>query len=244
MQHTIDICFDAYADGERFDPAMLPSAIDAQTATANELALAWRKQWQPGQELRIRFLDGDSRLHDRVKGHARKWLDHANLMFNFGNHPDAEIRISFKGSGYWSLVGTDAGRKPDPQPTMQLGGFTQDSDDEELRRTVLHEFGHAIGCVHEQASPAIAIPWDEKKVYDYYRRWQGWDDEKIYQNVLFRYSRQETRFTQHDPKSIMQYPVPNELTLGDFEIGWNNDLSDLDKSFIARMYPRSAPQRL
>jgi len=237
MAKRLDICFDAYVDGEWFEPTALPRAIDLQATTPEELALEWRKQWQPGQELRIRFLDGEQRLHERVKTHALAWLDHANLSFSFGNHPDAEIRISFKGRGYWSLIGTDAMRKPDPRPTMQLGGFTAASDDVELRRTVLHEFGHAIGCVHEQASPAVAIPWDEDKVYSYYRRWQGWDDATIYQNVLYRYSKEDTRFTHHDPKSIMQYRVPNEVTVGDFEIGWNTELSELDKMFIAKMYP-------
>ena len=124
---------------------------------------------------------------------------------------------------------------------MQLGGLTADTQEKLLHRTVLHEFGHAIGCVHEQASSAIDIPWDEDKVYAYYRDWQGWNDEKIYRNVLFRYSQQETWFTHHDPNSIMQYPVPKELTLGRFEIGWNDDLSDFDRSFIAKMYPANTP---
>src|SRR5687768_18541901 len=126
MGRELDLCFDGYVDGEWFEPTALPSTIDMWTVTSRELALEWCKQWQPGQELRIRFLDGDSRLHDRVKVHAREWLDHANLIFNFGNHPDAEIRISFKGVGYRSLVGTDAMRTADPRPTMQLGGFTAD----------------------------------------------------------------------------------------------------------------------
>jgi hypothetical protein len=43
---------------------------------------------------------------------------------------------------------------------------------------------------------------------------------------------------EHDPKSIMQYPVSNELTTGDFEIGWNTELSEMDKNFIAEMYPK------
>ena len=60
---------------------------------------------------------------------------------------------------------------------MKLGGFTTASDNTVLRRTVLHEFGHAIGCVHEQASPAANIPWNEAKVYEFYRQW--WDDETI-----------------------------------------------------------------
>jgi hypothetical protein len=46
-----------------------------------------------------------------------------------------------------------------------------------------------------------------------------------------------TKYTEHDPASIMQYPVDKALTDGQFEIGWNNDLSTQDKAFIARMYP-------
>lgn len=236
MIDRLDICIDAYIPGEHFDPATLPSTVDLRRATSKELALAWCKQWQVGQQLRVQFLDGDPRLLERVEGHARMWLDYANLMFSFGNSPSSEIRITFEGDVSESLVGTDAMRIPFPRPTMRLGGFMTTSDDEVLRRTVLHEFGHAIGCVHEQASPAAEIPWDEAKVYEYYRQW--WDDETIYCNVLRRYSVTETRFTNHDPESIMQYPVPNQLTVGDFEIGWNNKLSELDKSFIARMYPQ------
>jgi len=34
--------------------------------------------------------------------------------------------------------------------------------------------------------------------------------------------------------------VPKELTIGGFEIGWNTELSERDKAFIAKMYPRGA----
>jgi hypothetical protein len=237
VERRLDICIDGYVEGERFDPAELPAPVDLRRASHDELAMAWAKQWQPGQELRIRFLDGEPELQEQVEQHARTWLDHANLGFSFGNHPDAEIRITFDGDGYSSLVGTDALRQPQSVRTMELA-FLPDTPEEEIRRTVLHEFGHAIGCVHEQASPAVEIPWDMAKVKEYYRRWQGWDDETIERNVLHRYSSEETRFTEHDPHSIMQYPVPEELTIGDFAIGWNNELSELDKSFVARMYPR------
>ncbi len=123
---------------------------------------------------------------------------------------------------------------------MQLGGLRAESDEVVLRRTVLHEFGHALGCIHEQASPAAQIPWDDAKVYAFYREWQGWDQRTTYENVLRRYTAAELRFTAHDPRSIMQYPVPAELTLGGFSVPWNDDLSDGDRSFIARMYPRTA----
>ncbi|SCN42212.1 Uncharacterized protein BCRIVMBC938_06247 [Bacillus wiedmannii] len=35
----------------------------------------------------------------------------------------------------------------------------------------------------------------------------------------------------------MQYPVPNELTIGDYEVGWNKHLSELDGKFIQELYP-------
>lgn len=236
MGRRLDVCFDVYRNGATFKPASLPP-IDQRKATPEELAVEWRRQWQPGQELRVRFLDGSKALHERVKKHAGSWLEHANLAFTFGKFADAEIRVSFVGDGYWSVIGTDAMDEPGDLPTMQLGGFDAKSDDVVLRRTVLHEFGHAIGCVHEQASPAYSIPWDEEKVYEHYALWQGWDRKKTYENVLFRYSRKDTRYTQHDPHSIMQYPVQKALTRGGFEIPWNNDLSELDKAFIAKMYP-------
>jgi hypothetical protein len=238
VARRLDFCFDRYVDEKGFSPEALPKPVDLRNASHEELAMAWRKNWQPGQEIRITFMDGDADLQQRVQDVASQWLDHANLAFNFGNHAAAEVRVSFRGDGYWSYIGTDAQNIPGGQPTLRLGGYTADMPDEEFRRPVLHEFGHAIGCIHEQASPAVKIPWDEQKVYEFYRRWQGWDDQKIYNNVLRRYSEDEARFTEHDPKSIMQYPVPEELTVGDYAIGWNTDLSEQDKSFIARMYPR------
>ena len=233
-----DVCFDAYVEGEGFDPTMLPTDVDVVAATSDELAVAWLKQWQPGQELRIRFRDGETALHELVEQFAREWLDHANLGFAFGNFPDAEIEVTFLGNGYSSLVGTDAVRRLDRRvATMRLGGMAPETDPTIIRRTVLHEFGHAIGCIHEQASPAAKIPWNEPEVYAYYRRWQGWDEATTRRNVLQRYGEAETRFTAHDPASIMQYPVPAELTMDGSTIGWNDQLSPGDIAFIAKMYP-------
>lgn len=232
----LDICVDDYPGEKSFDPAELPDPIDLRSANREEMALAKFKLWEVGQELRIRFMDGSPTLHARVIGHANEWLDHANLEFNFGNHVEAEIRITFQGAGYRSLVGTDAMQRGASLPTMTLGGFNDKTEDELMRRVVLHEFGHALGCVHEQANPTIAIPWDVDKVYAYYLKF-GWNKAKVDLNVLKRYQSSEVHFTRHDPKSIMQYPVDKTHTLNGFEIGWNTTLSAMDKDFIARMYP-------
>jgi len=221
----LSVCVDGYLEGAWFDEKQLPSPVNPRSTSREELALAKYKMWDPGQILRVQFLDGEEALWKKVEGQAREWLKYANLEFEFGNFLDAEIRVTFKGSGYSSS-------------TMILGGFTKNIDPVELQRVVIHEFGHAIGCVHEQSSPSINIPWDREKVYAYYRSCIGWDKAKVDHNVFKRYAKSEVFFTDHhDPKSIMQYPVPNELTIGDFEIGWNTELSEMDKVFIAKMYP-------
>ena len=37
----------------------------------------------------------------------------------------------------------------------------------------------------------------------------------------------------------MLYPIPNELTDGDWEVGWNATLSDLDKALVRELYPKT-----
>ncbi len=243
-EHT---CIDMFANDAEFDPDGVGPALEAAAkGDPKELGVAWRKQWQNGQELRIRFLDGSPELQERVKAHANKWLQYANLSFNWGNHAQSDIRVTFTKRGYWSYVGTDANHQPTNAPTLNLGGFTKDTDDTRMQRVVLHEFGHAIGCIHEQSSPVVDIPWDNAKVYAYYAGPpNNWSQAKVDHNVLKRYTKKVVKSTQfHDPTSIMQYPVLNRLLKdgppSGYHIGWNNELSEHDKAFVAKMYPKDA----
>ncbi len=48
-----------------------------------------------------------------------------------------------------------------------MGWLEPDTPNDEYRRVVLHEFGHALGGIHEHQSPASGvIPWDKPKVYE------------------------------------------------------------------------------
>lgn len=74
-------------------------------------------------------------------------------------------------------------------------------------------------------------------MYDYYRQTDGWTKEEVNSQVFDVYDASMIRASKLDPDSIMMYAVPNQLTKGDFEIGWNSNLSSSDKSFIKKMYP-------
>lgn len=190
-------------------------------------------------ELAVGFMDGDQELQEKVLRVAREWSQHAYVRFERSPRrvADLPIRISFQPPFSWSYVGTDAERIPGHQPTMTLGWLTRDSTDREIRRVVLHEFGHALGCVHEHFHPDGGIPWDEEKVYEWYGKNNGWSREMVKDQVLTRYDRSSTFHTVLDRQSIMLYPIDPALTDGKYSSPENVELSDLDKAFIRQLYP-------
>ncbi len=202
------------------------------------LAAITGKLWQPGRTLRVRFLDGDPLVHERIPPFAQLWSQYANLNFAFTDDADAEIRISFQNQGSWSYVGTDVLVIPLSQPTMNFGWLTRATPNDEYGRVVTHEFGHALGFIHEHQNPATDIPWDKEAVYSFYAGPPNfWTREQVDINLFTRYSADITQFSDFDPKSIMLYPIPNEFTIGDFEVGWNKVPSETDKRFSASLYP-------
>ena len=202
------------------------------------MALEAEKEWPAGRTLRVRFLDGEEVVHSNVAAIARQWSDHANITLEFGNDPEAEIRISFRDPGSWSFLGTDAlGVEPD-QPTMNFGWLRAGTPDDDYSRVVLHEFGHALACIHEHQNPQAAIPWDREAVYRFYAGAPNfWTRDDVDQNLFEPYSRDRTQFTRFDPASIMLYPIPEAHTLGTYSVGLNNELSETDRQFIATIYP-------
>ncbi len=200
------------------------------------MAIVVASEWKPGTTLHVKFLDGDKVVKQKVEMVAHGWEDHANIRFAFDDRPDAQIRISFLQEGSWSYIGKDALQIAAKEPTMNYGWLKPDTEDQEYSRVVLHEFGHSIGAIHEHQSPGVTIPWDKNAVYAYYAL-QGWSHADTDQNVLIPYSPEGMQFSMFDRKSIMLYAVDNRLTIGDWEVGWNTELSEQDKSFIRSRYP-------
>lgn len=220
----------------------LPAGMGLSPRDPARMALVTEYRWKPGRTLRVKFLDGLPSIQDKVVRFAREWEEHANIKLDFVSGDDAEIRIAFSPGGSWSYLGTVALVIDPPRNTMNYGWLTETTPDSEYSRVVLHEFGHALAAIHEHQHPLAGIPWNKEKVYQYYQITQGWNRSEVDHQVFGRYDTDITNFSTYDPLSIMHYSVPNELTEGDFEIGWNRELSNTDKAFIAAMYPAVEPE--
>ena len=208
-----------------------------------QLGVVKSKLWPTPHVLKIKLIGGSDKVREKVKEYAKEWMRHANIKMAFiDDVTKAEIRVTFKKGGSWSMVGRDClSRKTGP--TMNFGWFNDRTPDHELARTVYHEFGHALGCVHEHQNPIGGIQWDRQKVYDYYTKNMKWDQQTIDRNIFITYSTDKTQFSSFDRDSIMLYHFPKELTLNGHFVNPNYVLSPTDIEFIGRMYPGSAPPR-
>jgi serralysin len=206
-------------------------------------ALITGSKWSSGDVIDVSFLDGDPAVQARVKSAALGWTvpNLANVQLSFRTDTkNTPIRISFQYAGSWSVIGTTCRQITDQsRPTMNFGWLNSGSADEEVRRVVLHEFGHALGLIHEHQNPyGTPIPWNRDAVIrDLSGPPNNWSLDTIQHNMFEPYDKNETNGTDLDPVSIMMYPIPASWTTNSFSVGLNSDLSPGDKTFIHAQYP-------
>ncbi|MFF7108186.1 hypothetical protein [Pseudomonas sichuanensis] len=239
--------------------------------------------WETGSTLRISFTGHpEEDLKQAIVAVARAWLVHANLDFELVDDDDqsADIRIDTAVPPDFNESALGLVARNMDGPSMSLGVRPAD---EHFRRIVLHEFGHALGMIHEHQHPMANIPWDlealrarftgrlapeattdeeldemieetsdeeldemieETSDEELDEMIEDMSDEEfeamIEEMIAINYlpiAAQGFVTLDYDPTSIMHYPVKQELTLGDWEVLGNDELSAKDKQFMRMAYP-------
>jgi len=160
-----------------------------------------RKLWHK-RTLNVHFMEKSFRAsEDQVLEWASIWSQYCGIEFKKVNSPHkSDIRIGFKSNdGAWSYNGTDCLDVPWKEITMNLGFVN--------KATVLHEFGHALGLIHEHQSPAKGnFKWNKSVVIESLSGPPNyWDRQTIESNMFGRYKKSEISGTEYDHRSIMHY---------------------------------------
>ncbi len=205
--------------------------------------------------------DCETRIRNEVSTLAKTWSQYGNIDFQFGvPWNKGEIRIRFwDTNGGNSYVGRQALNIANKE-TMNLG-LNHRTTPDTFRRTVIHEFGHAIGFRHEHQSPKVRYTWNVEQIV------QGmlsrnssqdgkWDRQMVIDYVITpldsNINKTALFVTDFDPHSIMIYSIPSSwVSAADkanpsscpstddpyWCVKQTTDLSELDKRTVAKMYP-------
>ena len=194
--------------------------------------------WDNGKTIYVKFLSGSKAMQEKVKSIAKEWEKHANIRFEFVTIGASNIRINLDNKGgHNSMIGSLANNAAADERTMNFD-TTDFKTYGAMHRTILHEFGHAIGILHEHYSPIAGIPWNKEAVYTELKKTQGWDKETVDVNLFQQYNVTYTNGTKYDKLSIMHYPVFARWTTNGYNVDWNNELSQGDIALVSLLYPK------
>lgn len=239
--------------------------------TAQSSTYANDRRWEAGRVLRVCMFDGNKSVARLIKDVASEWNQYSGVKLNFGPSPSGfncldnggfyEVKVHFGQQGFWSLVGKDSVNIAEPvAPSMNLQRFNLKYSERKVspdgvmaaasaqdKAVILHEFGHALGLLHEHQNPNLncqnEIKWNGPgNVYDYYGKPPNeWSEEEVKRNLGFiALSDPDFVAGPKDSHSIMMYSLPPQIMKnpnGPCVVPSPLKLSELDKQTVAKIYP-------
>ncbi len=232
-----------WENGTVLNVKFMAGGSKALRAKVMQYAKEWEKfanitfNFQPDNaaatDLRIKL--GKGYGHNSAVGTESRFRKQNEQTINFDT-------LFFADADYYIASLKKKGINPPYNLTQLITEMRADPDhwnEKELKRVVMHEFGHSLGLLHEQSYPG-AVNWKKTdSVYSYYRETQGWDKAKVDFNVFEMSNQFYTNGTVYDPKSIMHYSIASWQTTDGYNLKDNYELSGGDKKIIGAFYPKN-----
>jgi hypothetical protein len=252
---------------------------DSPTDALKQL-YASRRRWEPGRILRVCLFGGNDVVATLIREAGAEWNQYSSVKLDFGP-PGAwynclapqrgyfQIRIGFSSRGYWSALGNDSETRFDPlSPSMNFEGFNFLYSPSRMQAgeapskahpyhigTIKHEFGHALGLLHEHQNPTLdcykELKWTGPgNVYQYFAGPPNfWTADQVQRNLGF-IGQTDPDYVAGaaDPKSVMMYSLPSAVFIKGSAspcfVSPNNAISAKDRQIVARIYPAGAPSNV
>lgn len=165
---------------------------------------------------------------------ASEWTPHSGIKFTrVYNRNESDIRVSLKTQGFWSYIGSYAEKISKDKITLSLDRIYLPQNESRFRNVILHEFGHALGLIHELQHPELKIPWKKKELFKFFLDTYSVDSNWVNKQVIDKYNSISGIYCKPDPASVMIYAIPEGLTENNaFVADWPDSLSALDKKYI------------
>ena len=230
------------------------------------------RAWPTGQPIIVKFLNGQNdpwarQVQQKVREIAPTWCDYANLSMQFVDNGPCHMTVNFQpfsdqfgqhGAGTFNcFLGTDCFKLKNQVQSMNLifsaamQQYPADFRESEFQRLVLHEFGHALGMIHEHQRPDRDVVFVQA-LFSYAQTNWGWNADIVRQQILQKEILKNLVGTVFDEESIMMYEYPQGIAFhqkegappntpdlsSPFATKRNTKLTALDKVAAAVTYPK------
>jgi len=207
--------------------------------------------WRPERNLKVSFklFSTNPKLVEEILFVANEWSHHCSISFVYEKQPElADIFVSTKNNlGFYSAIGLQSkvlisknktSMNLDPTWGLEEGfSNSQKFKHKYCKSLVLHEFGHALGLVHEHQREDRPFNLNINYIRKNFKKMGMPTFEIAKENIINTYDPKSILKSRFDYKSIMIYPFNKETITENFQIKIPWELSKIDKRKISKIYP-------